>query len=708
MVKLGTYSARNGKAGFFGSSTFKLQKVFPVPGIEVLLKKGFDPFQPNIEIVDTPRHANVLLMCGPLTETAEKAATVVFAQMPRPRMLVSLDMEKTHFLPKPDAAINTEDLKNLAKALPAAVIYAENATAFEPAFLIEALSEDEGKGGHHHHGSHEHHEEQHGHHHGDGHHKNKANHGHEHENPEDRQGHQEHEGHHGHEAHHDHKEQKHKDQGQDHGEHHPGSHEHHEDEGNGGRHHRDGGHHENKAHYGHEHENPEDRQGHQGHEGHHGHEAHHDHKEQKHKDQGQDHGEHHHGSHEHHGDEGKGGHHHSHEHHGHHHRDRGHHENKAHPGHEHEAHHDHKEHEEHAHSGHPHKAIEHDHGSGHDHEGDDHGGGGFMSMVMMTKDQPRGTDGLQMDRNQVRFGPFHPGLPGGLQVKMTLAGDTVAQAEVENGLFDTHAFQDFPEEPKDFPGWLAGFDPFQTETYRQLASLTLARATGGNFPLDIKKLEQERVQNLLLWLLKFQKILGDREMERQVFQLWQDFQQKRLSPEKFASFRKKIEHRWYLKPRLQYLGRLPDKILQHFSGPLAKAAGNASDARESLNEYGNFKSFQLKENNVWGWLLTRLEEIHQSLQILVEVTSTEKKDELNEMHKLNFSGIQNTCVKLETSRGTMVLKLEMKDGKIKKMDLKQPSIALAEAVPQLVKNHELADALTAIAALDISPWEISV
>jgi len=328
-------------------------------------------------------------------------------------------------------------------------------------------------------------------------------------------------------------------------------------------------------------------------------------------------------------------------------------------------------------------------------------------MVMMTKDQPRGTDGLQMDRNKVRFGPFHPGLPGGLQIEMILAGDTVVQAEVEKGLFDQTSFQHFPEEPEDLPGWLADFDPFQKEMYRELALLALAGATGSDFNLNVEKLEQERVRNLFLWLLKFQKTLGDWEMERHVFRLWQDFQQNALSPEKFESFRKKLENRWYPKTRLRRLGKIPELNLHHFSGPLAKAAGNASDLRRHLSGYECFKNFNLNDNNAWGWLQVRLEEIHRSLQILNNQPSAEKKDWASKIQKMHFSGTQNSCAKLETSRGIFILNLELKDGKIKKVDLKRPSTVLSALVPQLTENYELADALVAIAALDISPWEIN-
>src|SRR5437879_7529253 len=63
----------------------------------------------------------------------------------------------------------------------------------------------------------------------------------------------------------------------------------------------------------------------------------------------------------------------------------------------------------------------------------DLGGGGFMSMVMMTRDLPRSADGLPMDWLDVPFGPLFPGLPGGLRLRLTLDGDTVVRATIVPG-----------------------------------------------------------------------------------------------------------------------------------------------------------------------------------------------------------------------------------------------------------------------------------
>lgn len=57
--------------------------------------------------------------------------------------------------------------------------------------------------------------------------------------------------------------------------------------------------------------------------------------------------------------------------------------------------------------------------------------GGFMSMVMMTKDLPRSQDGLRMEDNEVQFGPEHPAVAPGVVLVLTLDGDSVRCARIE-------------------------------------------------------------------------------------------------------------------------------------------------------------------------------------------------------------------------------------------------------------------------------------
>ena len=60
------------------------------PGADVARAQGLDLAAAGLHCADTPRHANVLLIAGPLPPSIVDAACVVWAQMPRPRAILAL------------------------------------------------------------------------------------------------------------------------------------------------------------------------------------------------------------------------------------------------------------------------------------------------------------------------------------------------------------------------------------------------------------------------------------------------------------------------------------------------------------------------------------------------------------------------------------------------------------------------------------------
>ena len=310
--------------------------ILPVPGEDIIRRYGIVLNQKGIQTAANPREANVLLIPGSLPGQLYESAAILYAQMPRPRLIAKLGEGNIHPLPKPDLMITANqsleqiipEIRRLLKEN-----YKKDPQSYEPDFIngiLKKRSEQQQQGGHQHH-----------------HHGNEDN------------DHSSHEGH----EHHKKEHEGHKD------------HEHHENQ-----------HHEN------DHKNGE-----------------HEHHEE--------HGQKRHGHQDHHQEE---------------------HENE----------HEHKNHEENQHQGHQH----HDSGGGH---GGHQHGMGFMSMVMMTKDMPRSLDGLAMERNEVYFGPFFPGLPAGLIIKMHLDGDTVIKAEVEKQIIANHWKEVCPSSKRSFPEkWL--------------------------------------------------------------------------------------------------------------------------------------------------------------------------------------------------------------------------------------------------------------
>ena len=140
---------------------------FVVPGPEVARAYGLDIEATGLDVVDTPRHASVLLLVGELPEGLREAATVAYAQMPRPRAIYTVGAGDVSPLPEPDvsAALNQEAVAVGVEELRRS--FAEGAFAPEAEdFEAEVVREDEEEGGMDH--SHMHHD------HGDGEHESDA------------------------------------------------------------------------------------------------------------------------------------------------------------------------------------------------------------------------------------------------------------------------------------------------------------------------------------------------------------------------------------------------------------------------------------------------------------------------------------------------------------------------------------------------------
>jgi Ni,Fe-hydrogenase III large subunit len=421
------------------------------------------------------------------------------------------------------------------------------------------------------------------------------------------------------------------------------------------------------------------------------------------------HGHSHGGSHEHHGEEpehhgnGHGQHHEEHKHHEHHHNAKhGEHNDDEEGGLDHEEHSGH-EHDNHEHEGHEHGG--HDHG-GHDHGGHDHGGMGFMSMVEMTRDMPRATDGLAMERNNVWFGPFFPGLPGGLAFQFTIDGDTVVEVQAEKELFENTSFFARKLTPEKFLEEIAKLNTLLPKTYRIMAEQLLKKSAGQSTvlnPQQIIYLEKERISNHLNWLSSFGILVGNQWMEKEAARQMRNFQNDK-SATNLNKFIQKIQRFKLLKNKLQGAGEIPENLLHHTSGPTARAAGKTDDARSADETYkkAGFETITLNENNAWGRLQLRLLEIEQSLDILQKLE--------NEMDKSQQAGNyffgESTSLKMEGSAGIIEAELQTENGRFKKVTITEASAIHIVLADQLVKEMELSDALVTIASLDINPLAV--
>ena len=77
---------------------------FVIPGPDIARAYGLDVEAAGLRIVDTPRHASVLLLVGELPGGLRKAAAVAYAQMMRPRTVFAVGVGETPSLPGPDVS----------------------------------------------------------------------------------------------------------------------------------------------------------------------------------------------------------------------------------------------------------------------------------------------------------------------------------------------------------------------------------------------------------------------------------------------------------------------------------------------------------------------------------------------------------------------------------------------------------------------------
>lgn len=73
-----------------------------VPGVDLARAQNLDVSAAGLQIAATPRHANVLLVIGPLSVEMRSAAAILYAQMMRPRAILALGSGELAPLPKAD------------------------------------------------------------------------------------------------------------------------------------------------------------------------------------------------------------------------------------------------------------------------------------------------------------------------------------------------------------------------------------------------------------------------------------------------------------------------------------------------------------------------------------------------------------------------------------------------------------------------------
>ncbi|QIN85526.1 Ni Fe-hydrogenase III large subunit (plasmid) [Rubrobacter tropicus] len=335
-------------------------------------------------------------------------------------------------------------------------------------------------------------------------------------------------------------------------------------------------------------------------------------------------------------------------------------------------------------------------------------------MVEMTRDLPRGSDGLPMERIEVPFGPLFPGLPGGLRLSLTLDGDAVAEASAAG--VEGRPFEGPAEPVGGFADRLSGLDPLSPVAYRVLALRAVEEAAG--IPIDEETalgragaLERERAASHLNWLMGFAHLLGHARLEARAARLQlallraQDAAEVARLRDEVGKLARGVERTPLLRRKLRGVGPLPTACATDATafGPVARAGGRTTDLRAQEAVYPDLLGFEpaLRDgDDALSRLLLRVEETRRSLDLVRRA---------NAVSLLPFrpggaypDGTGSATV--ETPRGAATLRVWLEEGAVSRFELDTPSSAHIELAKPVAEGEELADALVGVASLDLSPW----
>jgi Ni,Fe-hydrogenase III large subunit len=319
-----------------------------------------------------------------------------------------------------------------------------------------------------------------------------------------------------------------------------------------------------------------------------------------------------------------------------------------------------------------------------------------------------------MEWIDVPFGPLFPGLPGGLAPTFTLDGDTVVRAVLTAGAVARRLESTWLGLAADLPDRVAALDPLSPVAFRLLGvhaletvaevappeAVTLAR---------IGALERERAASHLNWLTGFSSLLGAARLAHEAAALQlvvrgaQDVAAlARIRPQ-VASLIRLARRSPLLRRRLHGVGCLTVDIAADLRGPPARATGIEWDLRADDPAYRalGFAPVVRQGGDALARLEVRLAEIEQSLDL---VAAAGTLGPIASVIQAKIEG--NGMASIETARGRATLRLEVRGGEVRVAALDTPCVVEAGLVPAVAEGHELADALVAVASLDLSPWEI--
>ncbi len=357
-------------------------------------------------------------------------------------------------------------------------------------------------------------------------------------------------------------------------------------------------------------------------------------------------------------------------------------------------------------STHQHEPIDHS-----EHAQMNHDESGFMSMIDVTKDLPRSSDDLQMEWIDAPFGPFFPGLPSGLQLTFTLDGDTVAGSTSHAITENIALLESAPMHAGCFVKHFLSLDPLTPVASQLLICKAMENIADIQIETSIAKarigaLERERIASHLSRLVLFAQQTGFAWLARsagllQLKVLAADITEIAKLKPALEKLIKHIRNTPLLKPRTSGIARL--LASDALCGVVARSIGVNNDVRSSDEIYLSlgFKTINRHEGDAWARLQIRLDEIKQSIE-LIEAAGAINLAEMIKLDELSGKGQSS----IETPRGKATLQLSMDKGFVSSVHLEAPSNHHLSLLDALTDQQELGDALIAVGSLDLSPWEI--
>lgn len=116
-------------------------RVIIVPGLDVARAQCLDLGAAGLRIAVTPRHANVLLLIGPLPAELRASASILYAQMMRPRAILALGCSDLAPLPNADLSVELSQQHLLEGAAQLRKAMAEGAFQSSPVDFTASILE---------------------------------------------------------------------------------------------------------------------------------------------------------------------------------------------------------------------------------------------------------------------------------------------------------------------------------------------------------------------------------------------------------------------------------------------------------------------------------------------------------------------------------------------------------------------------------------